>query len=84
MLEAARAALKSYARFTEAEAVQRGRVLDPKADWKGANVEYVRARQAFGLDMETLKAEASRDGVRQAAEAGSPLARMLEVNGEKF
>ena len=84
MIEAAREALRLYTRFVDAEAVQRGRVLDPKADYKTANVEYVRSRAAFGDAMDALKVAVSRDGVRQAAEAGSAMARMLEVNGRKF
>ena len=71
------AALHAYTRFCAAETVQRGRVLDKDADYKPANVEYVRARQAFGLAMETVKAAVAREEVRLAAEAGSPAAKML-------
>ena len=80
LYEATRAALTSWHRFTAAETVQRGRVMDPKADYRGANVEYVRARQELGERMQDLKAAAAADGVRKAAEAGSPMARMLESN----
>ena len=79
--EATRAALTSWHRFTAAEAVQRGRVMDPKADYRGANIEYVHARNELGERMQELKAAAAGDGVRVAAEAGSPMARMLEPNG---
>jgi len=78
--DAVRTALRAYARFVAAERVQRGRILDPNADYKGANVEYVRARAEFGAAMDELKAVAAREGVQAAAEAGSPQARMLEAN----
>lgn len=78
MHRATRAALRAFADYKAARQARTEAWIDRHAEYRATGIRERDTFKALCEAMDALKAEAASSGVVEAAEAGSPQARMLE------
>lgn len=82
LLEAARVVVERKREYSAALDAANARTFDLQADYRTSSLGYARARKLLLSSIDDLKDAAAGEDVRLAAEAGSPMARMLEPNAK--
>jgi len=78
MQTAARNALRAFAAYKAARQARSDAWIDRHAEYRACGIAERDTFAALVVAMDELKAATASEGVREAAEAGSPQARMLE------